>query len=176
MTKHLFLESFGQLRIHGNDDEVSVKRIHVGTSNLSLVCCILLALTHITGCKRAEVTSNGEVRIHFKASSNNSYHFELSNSSDQRVTFLGWKQEGDKVIPLYSAGCSSQPPLSSGPAIFVGPKSLPIDTQQTIDLSPSSSLQLVVPKLEFASQAGARCFMTLLVDGGRQVNSDEFTP
>jgi hypothetical protein len=136
---------------------------------------VLFAMAVFSACKPTERVGSGEVSIRFKSVTNDSYIFEMSNNSGRKVAFLGWKQVDGSVSPLFSASCKSQAP-EYGAGIFVGPKSLPIDTQQTLELDASSFLKLSVPKSEFAPYGGARCSVTVLLEDDIQVDSDEFTP
>jgi hypothetical protein len=139
---------------------------------------MLFSVLFTSACGPAQTVDDRKVVLRAAAGSNDSYKFELSNGGDREVSFRGWNQNvgESEVAPLYSAGCIGDAKSSSAPDIFVGPRDLPITAQRTITLSPSKSLTLNVPKSDFAGQAGARCFITLLIENIGPVNSDEFSP
>lgn len=150
--------------------------LYLANSRLFRSGLMLLTTVVVWGCTPPEKIDSKDISIRFKSALSDSFEFEMSNNSDREVTFKGWRQQDGDVFPLFSAGCTSQSADSTGPAVFVGPQSMPIDTQQQVTLAPSRMLQLSVPKSEFASQTKARCFVTVLLEDGTQLDSNEFEP
>jgi len=138
---------------------------------------LIFALPYIGGCTPPKNADDRlELALRYSADTDDAYGFEMLNSGDSEKSFRGWKRNEGQVTPVFSAACAGPSQNSNNEGIFAGPKSLPIEEQQSVKIPPSSSLSLLVPKSEFVGHAGKKCFITVLVAGDHALNSDEFIP
>ena len=137
-------------------------------------CWLFFALSMAVGCNSSEkLPITGNVSLQFVRMSPSGMHFRLANQSNQPVSFRGTSEKGEGVSP-WDTLLECRPPDSDvwqeGPFGLVdgGPATVAIPSGDQVDL-------LVGDKL-VEKYKGGRCRLSLRLESGSFIKSNEFEP
>jgi hypothetical protein len=137
-------------------------------------CLLIVVLSMATGCDSSEkLPLTGNVSLQFVRSSPSGMHFRLANQSNEPVSFRGTTEKGDGASP-WDTLLECKPPGSD--VWQEGPFALVDGGPATVAVPSGDQVDLVVGDKLAEQYKGGLCRLSLRLESGSFIKSNEFEP
>jgi hypothetical protein len=139
-------------------------------------CAILGVALALAACSRAgPVPTSVKAQLTYLQQEGSYLVFSLENLSSEAIGFSGWQTPDGRITPAstaYSYNCRSS--ASAGAEVGLPAPDLHGPKVKTLQTGPGERTKFVIDASRFAKSRSTRCTISLIFEGGSQIDSAEF--